>query len=78
MDDLVEGCVSCRYWCGIEEYWPHGKQGWGQCRRYAPQAVMAMMIDSAGDVYAVWPKTRSSDRCGDWARSGDSIDTAEK
>ena len=59
---MSDTCSSCRYWVPNDE--PHGitsDHGWGECRRYPPQMVVAQ----PGKYRAMAPITTGDVGCGE-------------
>jgi hypothetical protein len=61
---VEEKCLTCRFWLMMAE------EGMGQCRRNAPKPMGWVAGNEDEDhiprITAVWPETRSTDRCGEW------------
>ena len=50
-------CENCGHWERCEDT----DDGWGMCRRYAPNYGADQSLPPGA-----WPTTKSSDRCGEW------------
>ncbi len=59
---MADTCSTCHFWVPNDE--PQGVtsvHGWGECRRYPPQVVMAL----PGRQTTVWPITTGELGCGE-------------
>lgn len=67
MTDPAECCFNCRYW----ELGPHSRSHDDEaCLRHAPTAENRLTFPNSyyGKPAPVWPTTRGTDWCGDWAK----------
>ncbi len=54
-------CEDCRFW---EQDGEHTFLGF--CRRYAPRPALSTPMEGAGAMDAIWLRTKSEERCGEW------------
>ena len=70
----MKSCRSCKNWFGVGEHLDredpnttNAKVELGECRRYAPQAML--MADAGGAperAKSLWPLVPSDSWCGEW------------
>ncbi len=61
----TETCEKCRFWKGYGQTNGECRSKKGECRKYAPKAIMAGSINGIG-YETDWALTEAVNWCGEW------------